>query len=151
MPRKSTALWLALLALGALAAFAQRVNRPEFPFGMLFAPEVYGVERQIDVILNFSDEQKAKLSQAYTETLGAPALQELRTQGRANPAVGEQLRLETTKAETEFKKRAGVILTAEQTALIKKVDEAVKNVLNGVLTPEQKDLLAKAKAARSAR
>lgn len=140
-------LTLATLACVPIAALGQEKKGKAFPRINVFSPMVYGVEPNIEVILNYTDEQKEKLGKAFQETMLTPALVALQ------PKKGEPLdkdkvakfKEEATKAQAEFKKRVDEILTAEQKATIQKVDDALKNALANALTPEQKEKLESVK------
>ena len=163
-------LCLAVCATGALAQKERGAKKPAAV--RLFAWGLYGAEPALDAIVMLTDEQKEKARAAAAEVLHAPALMELRKKAEDKNAAEadrnaarEQLRAEQPKAQAEMKKRTDEILTADQKALVQKMDEAFKATeadlrkefqeklkaafaakLDSLLTAEQKDALAKAKA-----
>jgi hypothetical protein len=138
---------LALAAIGFSAGLALgQEKKPKgkgIPRLELFSQMVYAVEPNIEAVLMFSDEQKEKLDKAVSETVHAPALQELKPK-KGEPADATKqakFKEEMGKARGELKKRTDEILTTEQKATVQKIEDSLKKALDGVLTQEQKDKL----------
>lgn len=141
-------LTLATLAWSAITAAAQKpAKAAATPRLNVFNPTVYAIEPNIEVVLNFTDEQKQKLAKAFQETVRSPAIAELRPKkGEAvDKAKQAKLKEEMAKAQAELAKQVAGILTSEQKATVQKVNDSVKQALNSALTSEQKEKLASVK------
>ena len=136
-----------LVALSALPALAQKGKGGYF--GQLFAREVYALEPGIEVVLMLTEAQQTKLTEAVTSTIQSPTLAELAPKLKKGDAGAqeafEKYNAARVKAEADLKELVQGILTAEQKATIKKIDDTVKGAVEGALSAEQKETLAKSR------
>lgn len=145
---KSRALFSLTLVLAVCTApgWAQekKAKAPPLPRLNVFSPLAYAAEPNIEAVLLLTDEQKAKLNQAVQDTVRSSAVLALMPK-KGEPVDKDrqaQFKQEVQKAQTELTKRAEEVLTPEQRATIRKVDDALKTALDGAITQEQKDRLA---------
>src|SRR5262249_13614436 len=138
--RAKVLLSLALAAIAGTAVCALEAQKPGKAAATsrlnVFSPTVYAVEPNIEVGLQLTEEQKQKIAKAVEETVQAPAVVELKPKKGepADKAKQAKLKEEMAKAQAGFKKRVADILTPEQKATIQKVDEAMQQALDSVLT-----------------
>ena len=137
--------------IGVSQALAQKKEAQEVPSRLLFAEKAYLLQPHIDVVRLMTDDQKTALLEAHSQTLGAPALNELREkalrikQDPNNPeniAALEKLETELDRARDEMRRRAGQVLNNEQQATLRAVNEAVETAIPKVLNQDQKNALS---------
>lgn len=188
-----SALLCCVLALGvAFAAAAQDAPKAGKPgkagkegkertsILWLIAPELAKAEPAAEAALMLTDDQKLRLEAAAKETIETPALVEMQRnlKGKGDAAAGnpdrkaavDQYRDQFSKAQALFKVRVEEILTPDQKALVKEMQDAAREAiadaqkeylerlragfaakLEPSLTPEQKAAFNKAKEERDAR
>src|SRR5215212_1125877 len=121
---------LCLICVALLAAKPKTVGLPPGDMFFTMKGQPYALERTfpgITAAFMFTDDQKRDLNDAYYETVGAP---DIREQGAslkgkaASDAERESYRKLMEDARAELAKDVAKILTAEQKALIPKIQEA---------------------------
>jgi Spy/CpxP family protein refolding chaperone len=126
---------IALLSAFSIPTFAAKPKKmPSLPSGELFFTmkgQPYAMERNfpgITAALMLSEDQKAALSEAQTETIASPELRQKRAATKEkNNGTDEQreaVRREIEEARAKLSERVAAILTPEQKALVEKIQAA---------------------------
>lgn len=153
MKVKLASILIGILALVvAVAAGAQKKKEvAHIKAGLVFNEKVYLLEPNIDVALMTTEDQREPLLQAYEQTLGVPTLEELQQKAaglKLNPndpeaaAASERLKTEMLRAREDMRRRVDLILSDEQKATIRKVNQAVEQAIPNALTQDQRNALA---------
>ena len=129
---RSTRIAICLISIALLAAKGKTPGLPPGDMFFTMKGQPYALERTfpgITAAFMFTDDQKRDLNDAYYETVGAPDIREqgaaLKGKG-ASDAERESYRKLMEDARAELKKDVETILTADQKALIPKIQAAAE-------------------------
>jgi hypothetical protein len=155
--RRITSLGLGLICLASLAAKTKSPGLPQGDTFFTMKGQPYALERTFPGIVAafmFSEDQKMALNEEYQETVADPQLREKGASLKNNPAATdaerEEMRKQQNEARAELQKRAEMILTPEQKALIPKIQDAANQALKGAREAFAADLgAAKGDKAKS--
>jgi hypothetical protein len=130
---------LSVFCLWSIAA--KPAKAPSLPSGDIFFTmkgRPYALEQTFPGIVAafmFTDDQKAALNDAYEQTVADPEVRargaSLKNNPSATDADREAVRKQFEEARAELQKEVATILTAEQKALIPKIQDAATEALKG--------------------
>ncbi len=153
---------VAVFCLAAVPTTAQELKPPPLPPGELFftikGKQPMGLERihpGLIAALRFTDEQKLALAEARRTTLQNEDLQAAAQAVKSNPNATETQRENVRMLQDEARDKLGAVieqvLTADQKALIVKIQQAFNDASQAAMAAAQPDFAAaKGDATRSA-
>ena len=136
--RRIISLGICLICLASLAAKGKSSGLPPGDTFFTMKGRPYALERTFPGIVAafmFTEDQKIALNEEYQETVADPQLREKGAALKDNPATTdterEEMRKQQAEARAELQKRAEMILTPQQKALIPKIQDAANQALKG--------------------